>query len=261
VISLDSCALQLPGYGLSTLKTKATTRAKGGSLLEACQEAFPGRDIILGGHDRGARLCHRVSVDHAHPPSSTAPSYKLLGTVLIDIVPTLIQWQAFANPKAGVAYYHWPFLASPTAAEMIHAYGGDRWVHNGLSRIQGDSAEGQAKFQSDNAWEVYESQFTKRETIEGSCADYAAGADPEPQAQAEDQKAGRKMQGPVLVMWSLARLGSMHGDVGSIWKDWVENEAQLKAIGCGDGVGHYLPEESHNLIGNSILDFVKKVST
>jgi pimeloyl-ACP methyl ester carboxylesterase len=254
---------KLPGYGLSTLEGKPGVAAVGAVLLEASHELFPNRDIILAGHDRGARICHRLAVSNAHPPkdeTANLHSYKLLGTVLLDIVPTLIQWQSFARPVASATYFHWPFLASPVAADMIEAFGGAKWTHLGLDRICGDNAEGRKAMQSDDAWEVYESLLSKREAIEGSCADYASGCFVEPPLQEADQREGRKIQSPALVMWSLGKLGKMHGDVESIWKDWVQDASLLTAQGVGDDVGHYLPEEASTVIGSALKGFVEKVT-
>ena len=142
---------------------------------------------------------------------------------------------------------------------MIEAYGGDKWVHGALDRISGENASAKEAFKSDRAWEVYESLFTKRETIEGSCADYAGGADPEPQLQEEDQAEGRKIEVPVLVMWSLTRLGKMHNDVPGIWKSWVKEGVKLETVGCGDGVGHYLPEEASAFLSEHITKFINEV--
>ncbi|KAI4816114.1 alpha/beta hydrolase [Aureobasidium sp. EXF-8845] len=254
---------ELPGYGLSTLKGKAGVSAVGAALLEASHKLFPDRPIILAGHDRGARICHRLSVSNAHPPKDDTArlhSYKLLGTVLLDIVPTLVQWQSFARPVASVTYFHWPFLASPIAPDMIEAFGAAKWTHGGLDRICGDNAEGRKAMQSDDAWEVYKTLLSKREAIEGSCADYASGCFIEPPLQEADQSEGRKIQSPALVMWSLGKLGKMHGDVESIWKEWVQDASLLTAQGVGDDVGHYLPEEASIVIGSALQDFVAKVT-
>lgn len=174
-------------------------------------------------------------------------------------MPTLTQWQAFANPVAATAYSHWAFLPSPAAADMIEAYGGDKWCHNNLNRIAGPGEDAVEACQKDDAWQIYESLHTKRETIAGSCADYAASVSPEPQEQEEDQKAGRKIDVPTLVMWSLGRLGKMHGDVAAIWKEWVKEGVYLKAQGVGHGVGHYLPEEASEFVGQAVLEHVERL--
>ncbi|KEQ90918.1 hypothetical protein AUEXF2481DRAFT_44653 [Aureobasidium subglaciale EXF-2481] len=254
---------ELPGYGLSTRPKKDGIATVGAALLEASNDLFPNRPIILAGHDRGARVCHRLAVLNAHPPqdeSAKLHSYKLLGTVCLDIVPTLVQWQAFAKPVASTTYFHWPLLASPLGPHMVEAFGGAKWTHMGLDRICGDNIEGRKAMQSDQAWEVYESLHSKRETIEGSCADYASGCFDEPPLQEADQREGRKVEVPILVMWSQAKLAKMHNDVGAIWKDWVKDASLLTARSVGDGVGHYLPEEASTVIGKAVKDFVAQVT-
>ena len=65
---------------------------------------------------------------------------------------------------------------------------------------------------------------------------------------------------PTLVMWSLARLGKMHGDVGAIWRDWVKGGVDLEIQGVGDDVGHYLVEEASEVIGKAVLETVARLS-
>lgn len=253
---------KLPGYGVSSPSKDSSPLAIGSALLETSHTIFPKRAIILGGHDRGARICHRLAVAHANPPHEAEwiHNYTLLGAVILDIVPTLVQWQSFANPAASTAYAHWAFLPTFFAPGMIEAYGGDKWCHDQLSRIAGPNPSAVETAQSDDAWKVYESLNAKTETIKGSCADYAAAADPEPQQQAADQKAGRKIEVPTVVMWSLGRLGKMHGDVEAIWKQWVDDGVGLTAQGIGNDIGHYLPEEASETVGHAIIRLIDRVS-
>ncbi|GAM90666.1 hypothetical protein ANO11243_087110 [Dothideomycetidae sp. 11243] len=249
----------LPGYGISSppVEEPIQCATMGEPLIHACMELFPGRDMIFGGHDRGARVCHRITLENAHWPD--APKVKLLGCVLLDIVPNLEQWKVFANPKAAVAYFHWPMLASPLAVPLMEAFGGDKMTHAGLDRISGGNEEARARFQSDRSWDVYKSLYARRETIQGSAADYNAGAMIEPDLQVEDQKAGRRIEVPTLVAWSTRGLGSMHGDVGKIWEDWVKDGQPLMKVPCGDDVGHYLPEEASDLIARKIVEFLDSI--
>lgn len=53
--------------------------------------------LILGGHDRGARICHYLSVH-----GSRRETLPISGTVLLDIVPTLVQFQTFSTPAASL---------------------------------------------------------------------------------------------------------------------------------------------------------------
>jgi pimeloyl-ACP methyl ester carboxylesterase len=247
---------ELPGYGVSTACKQHDRKTVGGALLEALASVFDtsNRKIILGGHDRGARTCHRLAVDKADFPLN------IVGTVLLDIMPTKVQWEKFATPAIAVGYFHWPFLANTDVSiPMIQAYGGGKWVKDAFRRIQGTSEVGMRRFTSDNAWEIHAELFDKTETIEGSCQDYASGAQPEVTAQTEDQKQGKKIAIPTLVMFSKAKLGST-GDVAEIWKDWIEPGTDYEAIAVGDGHGHFLPEEACDWVADAMKKFVEKVS-
>jgi pimeloyl-ACP methyl ester carboxylesterase len=248
---------ELPGYGVSTACKQHDRKTVGGALLEALTSVFnieSPRKVILGGHDRGARTCHRLAVDKAD-----FPALEIVGTVLLDIMPTKVQWEKFATPAVAVGYFHWPFLANTAVSvPMIEAYGGGRWVKDAFRRIQGTSEVGQRRFTSDNAWEVHAKLFDKKEAIEGSCEDYASGSQPEVTAQSEDQKSGRKIAVPTLVMFSKAKLGST-ADVAEIWKDWIEPGTDYEAIAVSDGHGHYLPEEACDWVSDAMKKFIEKV--
>lgn len=53
--------------------------------------------LILVGHDRGARICHHLSVHN-----DAGARFPIRGTVLLDIVPTLVQFQTFSSPAASM---------------------------------------------------------------------------------------------------------------------------------------------------------------
>lgn len=252
----------MPGYGVSSLPASGqhSKRAVGGAILETLSAVFNiessrdrPRNIILIGHDRGARIAHRLAVDEAF-----AVKVKISSLVLIDIVPTKVQWEAFANPSAGTAYFHWPFLANvDQATKMIEAYGGDKWCRDLLKRAQGSSPEGQSSFAADGAHEVYAANFSKGDAILGSCEDYSCGSALEVNEQSEDMENGRKINVPTLVMFSEMNLGKMH-DVAGVWKDWIGGEVEYQAVGIGGGRGHYLPEEDPDQVGRRVLDWALK---
>ena len=173
----------------------------------------------------------------------------------MDIVPTLAQFRAFANPVASAAYYHWPFLAVPTAPAMIEAMTGRYWCETNLQRTRGGNSAGVAKFRENDAVEHYCRLFDLPECISGSCADYAAGATTDVEAQESDQKAGRKVKCPLLVMYSAGNLGRMH-DVEGVWKEWVDGEVEF--VGVGDGYGHFLPEECPEIVAEHVLKWIEK---
>ncbi len=265
---------QLPGYGISTpIQDPAhglhSKRAVGTALLEALSSIFQAtstrpRRIVLGGHDRGARIGHRLAVDFSHPPPAwSSTSYDalhltVLGAILLDIVPTSAQWAAFADPAISAGYFHWPLLANAElATEMIAAFGGARWATLAHSRIAGPHPDSMARIAADGALDVYAGLFAERDTLYHSALDYAAGAAPEATEQDEDQAAGRQVGVPLLVMFSTAKLGARI-DVAGEWKNWVAPGVDYQGYGVEGGYGHYLPEEAYDVVVPQIEAFLKK---
>ncbi|KAJ4390333.1 hypothetical protein N0V85_007330 [Neurospora sp. IMI 360204] len=138
---------QLPGYGISTPISAGTgdhtKRAVGRALLDALSQVFgtntsssssSPRPIILAGHDRGARICHRLAVDaspSSHPEIQTffsALNLSVQGVIMLDILPTKSQWDLFSSPSVSQGYFHWPLLANvELAVPMIQAFGVANW--------------------------------------------------------------------------------------------------------------------------------------
>lgn len=250
---------ELPGYGISSPASAHSKKAIGAALLEALTatisaSASSPRPLILGGHDRGARICHRLAVDKDDLP----PSLHLVGTILMDIVPTKVQWDFFTNPDIAQGYFHWPLLANvEIAMRMLRAYGGGNWARDASIRLMGKKPESRARLLSDGAVEVYADLFEKEETLRHSCEDYASGAGPEYREQEEDQKQGKKIEVPVMVMFSKEKLGAMI-DVAEEWKGWIKEGVDYYPVGIGPGVGHYLPEEAYDVVAENVLVFMSK---
>ena len=247
---------ELRGYGISSPAKAHSKKAIGTALLEALEAAFGERKVILGGHDRGARICHRLAVD-----KDDFPNLDILGVFMIDIVPTLQQWRAFANPAVSTGYFHWPLLANPElATEMIHAFGGGNWARGANTRLAGPSDVGKERVAADGAIDVYTELFDSKETIYYTCLDYQSGAAPEATEQEEDQKNGKKIAIPTTVMFSTSRLGSTQ-DVAEVWKDWVQSGVFYEGVAAEEGRGHYLPEEAYEHVSEAVAAFVKKVTS
>jgi pimeloyl-ACP methyl ester carboxylesterase len=261
---------EIPGYGFSSPPSSYDKRTVGTLILSALQTIFgSSRPIIWCGHDRGARIGHRLLVDHSNSSSSSAPSQKnqnnnnnqILSAIIIDIVPTLRQWQSFSNPAASRAYFHWPFLALPHAAEMILAMGGANFTRLNLRNALGENPKGREKFEENDAVEVYCRQFDDPECVRGACADYAAAAeeDVDLQIQDMDQQGGGAKKNvigvPTMVIYSARNLGRMH-DVPKAWEGWIDEAVKTKFTAVGEGYGHYLPEEASHLVAERILEWI-----
>ena len=250
---------ELPGYGISSPSKDNTRIGIVEALVEAMSQVFnittdSPRKVIAVGHDRGARIVHRLAVSRTN-----FPAIALVGAAMLDIVPTKAQWDAFQNPAISAGYFHWPFLANVDyAVQVLSKYGGGQWVKDIHKRITGNDDDLE-RASADGALEVYAACFEKEETLRYSCEDYAYGAGPEYQHQSEDQAAGRKVDVPTLIMWSKAKLGARL-DVATIWEDWIAPGTDYQPIGVGDGHGHFLPEEASKEVTQAITAFAKKLA-
>jgi pimeloyl-ACP methyl ester carboxylesterase len=211
------------------------------------------KDIVLVGHDRGARICHRLSVDN----DQHFENFYIRGVVLLDIIPTLVQWESFNNVKNSVSSFHWPLLANvDLATAMIMAHGGDVWCRKGIQRWSGHDPNGRIK--AHQAIEVY-SFFMKQEAvIRASCLDYRAGAEDDVELQRADQASNRRLAVETLVVYSNEYLASRY-DVEGIWKQWSENHEKLHFYPIQDGVWHFLAEEGPQQTAAAINFFLTRL--
>lgn len=219
--------------------------------------------IILCGHDRGARVCHRLAVDFAHqdnpelsePYKDLLSRFELHSTVILDIVPDLTQFNSFSTASIAVARFHWSFLANVAfAVPMIEAYGGGKFVRELILRWGGEHCA--AAMEDGDALEVYSRAFEDVEVIKASCEDYAAGAGEDLKRQVEDQDVGRKMAGRVVIVYSEGYLAKIY-DSEDIWTKWAqESGCELSFHGIGGGKGHFIPEEAAEEVAQVLHDTV-----
>jgi pimeloyl-ACP methyl ester carboxylesterase len=204
--------------------------------------------VMLVGHDRGARISHRLAVDR-----QDFPHLDIRGTILLDIVPTLKQWQSFTSSSIATGTFHWPLLAnSQLAVSMIKSFGGDIWCRLLIQRWSPDAG---ATLASENSLEVYSSFFKKDSVVEATCDDYRAGAEEDVKWQEHDQKEGRKLEVNCLVVYSEEYLGK-RGDMKEIWSEWMGNGV-LETRGL-ENCGHFVAEEKPVEVAEVVMSFWKK---
>jgi haloacetate dehalogenase len=247
--------VQQPGYGLSTPCTTGTDKlTAAGAIVDALTHLYGnGTSVILAGHDRGARTMHRLAVSIA-----SFPQVKGLGAFLADIVPIVEEYASFTHPLDALGYFHWSFLPRGAfATDVIMAYGGGNWVRQILGFGAGENAEATATFQADNAWDVYANFFDQLSVTNTSVFDYQAGATVDYDAQVADQAAGRKVNIPIHVLYSIYNLETLSGfNVSDVWSRWVEPNVSLTVGGIGGQRGHFIIEEAPEDTVAQLHDFM-----
>jgi haloacetate dehalogenase len=184
--------------------------------------------FFLCGHDRGARVAHRMALDHPE---------RIRKVVVLDIAPTKAMYEqttmAFAQ-----AYFHWFFLIQPEPLpEALIGAQPESWLRQTMGRHAG-----LAPFLPDG-WTEYVRCFSDPAAIHASCEDYRAAASIDLVHDAESIAAGRKVDCPLLALWG------QRGVIERLFKpldDWhrVATDVSGKALACG----HYIPEEVPDLL-------------
>ena len=210
--------------------------------------------VLLGGHDRGARMVHRMALSR-----SELPGLDVIGLFMADIVPIVDQFAVFSNPAASIKYFHWAFLPiTNLSVDMIMAYGGGRWCKQILQRSVGSSEKGRANMFADDALEVYARDFEKESVNRAAAEDYRSASNEDYKMQVEDQEKRRQIDLPTLIIFSEKSLGAMH-DVPATWKKWFTEGTKYQIEGIGNDVGHYVCEEAPEESAKMLVDFIEEL--
>ena len=192
----------------------------------------------LVGHDRGARVAHRLALDHPGAVSRLA---------VLDIVPTR---HVFGNVTRAMAtaYYHWFFLATPNGVpEHMIAADPAFWVRSLIGPLLGPGASIEQPVLDD-----YIRCFADPRTIAGSCADYRAAASTDLVHDEETFAAGQKIECPVLALWGTQAFVGRGYEPVSVWQQYASD-----VRGAALPTGHFLPEEAPSLVTAALRDFVR----
>jgi haloacetate dehalogenase len=231
-------ASDLRGYGDSSKPTgKLELYSKRAMALDQVRlmQSLGFERFFLAGHDRGARVSHRLAVDHPERVARLA---------VLDISPTLKMYEGTSQAFAR-AYWHWFFLIQPAPLpETLIGANPQEYLRARMAR--GDV--GLTPFMPE-AWSEYLRCFDAA-TIHASCQDYRAAASLDLELDRADRTAHRTLEMPVLTLWG------KHGTVEQCFSpvnDWheVARDVRGEALPCG----HYLPEEAPDAVTKHFLEF------
>lgn len=229
----------LRGYGQSDKPVSNAShepyskRAMAGDIVAVMRRLGHDR-FLVGAHDRGARVAHRMGLDH---PESVA------AIAMLDIAPTR---EMYANTSAKFAelYWHWFFLIQkhPLPERMIGADPQGFWKLKCFNQAGGENPF------SPDALAEYLSAFADPDAIHASCEDYRAAATIDIEHDDADQ--GRKLDMPLLTLWAKRGVIEACFDALDLWRQRaarVEGEA-LDAT-------HYMAEDIPDDIAARMSDF------
>jgi haloacetate dehalogenase len=186
----------------------------------AVMRYFGFQRFAVAGHDRGARVALRLTLDHSDAVSRLA---------LLDIIPTATIYATIDQARATTVWRYFFLIQPHDLPERLIA--GDRrgylhWTLNEWCTTPGALQE--------HAIAEYERCFDPA-TVHATCGDYRAGATIDLEHDRSDTR--RQLDCPTLVLWSKPGLGHSY-DVHRIWHERAPHFTGT-ALDCG----HFLAEE------------------
>jgi haloacetate dehalogenase len=235
-------AMDLRGYGDSSAPVHTpdhaamSKRAMATDAVAAMRHFGFERFRVLA-HDRGARVAHRLAVDHGE---------RIERLVLLDIAPTLAMYEQTTMAFA-TAYFHWFFMIQPAPLpeRMISADSDDY-----LRRMMGGRHAGLAAF-APRALAEYLRCARNPDTVHAMCEDYRAAASIDLDHDRADREAGIRVACPLLVLWGAHGVIQRCFDPLAEWRR-VAADVRGHALPCG----HYIAEEAPEALLEAALPFL-----
>ncbi len=190
--------------------------------------------FFLAGHDRGARVSHRLTKDYPE---------RVLKLATLDIIPTHRMFQ-IVNKEMASNTFHWFFLIQPhDFPERVIGADADYFIRHSFQR----GANWEAIFPPE-ALAEYLRCSTDPATIHAICEDYRAGASIDLVHDEEDF--ANKVECPHLVLWSDRGYVGRTQDVLTVWRDY-----SIQPRGHSMPSGHYIAEELPDETYRELRDF------
>ena len=202
----------------------------------AVMQALGHDKFMVVGHDRGARVAHRLALDH---PKAVEKM------VLLDIAPTIAMYEQTTMEFAR-AYWHWFFMIQPHPfPDTLLGADPEFFIRKHMSR----GPRGTAIF-APEAFEEYVRCAKIPGTISAFCEDYRASAGIDLEHDRADRAAGHKVECPLRVFWGRDGAIEKCFRAMDIWPQYA-SQVEGYAFPCG----HYIPEEQPELLTEELLKF------
>jgi haloacetate dehalogenase len=226
----------LRGYGDSAKPRDGFDKRTMARDMAELMRALGHDEYLVVGHDRGARVAHRLALDHAK-------AVKRL--VVLDIVPTHTVFRDTGKELAA-AYWHWFFFQAPDLPEIMIRNSAEPFLRTMFNALTWrPNAVEEPMFQE------YLRAFMLPGTIRCGLEDYRAAAI----ADIADDEADldKKLTCPVYAIWG--EFGKMHTlfDVVQTWREKA-TDVRGQPLPCG----HFIPEEAPEELLAAILPFLQE---
>ncbi|TRW80301.1 alpha/beta hydrolase [Mycolicibacterium sp. 018/SC-01/001] len=192
--------------------------------------------FAVAAHDRGARVAHRMTLDH--------PA-RITRLALLDIVPTRHVF-AHVDRALAEAYFHW-FLLGTGGGIPEHLIGADPeyWVRSLIDRMTGAGSS-----LPECAVADYVRCFRDPATVAATCADYRAGASIDLEHDDASFDAGQRIEVPTLILWGEQSYVGRGYDTMAVWRDYATD-----VRGSAVPAGHFVIEEAPQRVLEHLVEW------
>jgi haloacetate dehalogenase len=195
--------------------------------------------FMAAGHDRGARVLHRMALDHPDRVQRAA---------ILDIIPQHNLYTHMTREWAK-ASYHWLFMIQPEPLpERLMSADPDFFITTKLSKSKSGLS-----FFGKEALEEYKRCFRNPATVHAMCEDYRATYGVDFEMDKVDFAAGRKVTCPALILWGATGAVGRNHKPAEVWKDYAADIRGTKALPCGHYLSEEAPEETYHALREFFL--------
>ena len=195
--------------------------------------------FLLVGHDRGARVSHRLAKDHPQRVQKLA---------VLDIIPTHRMFQ-IVDKEMATNTYHRFFLIQPyDYPERVIGGAVDYFIRSRFERAKDASAV----FPTE-ALDEYVRCFCDPATIHATCEDYRAGASID--LVHDEGDLSNKVSCPLFVLWSATGYVGRTQDVLEVWRDYA-TDVRGQSLSCGHYLADEMPDETYAILHTFLQEIV-----
>jgi len=238
-------AADLRGYGQSSKPESApdhepySKRAMARDQVAVMRRLGFERFSVVG-HDRGGRCAYRMALDHPETVTRVA---------ILDVIPIAEAWRK-ADARLALSFWPWSLMSQPQPLpERLITAAPDAVIDDAISQwgTSGDYFPAKVR-------QAYVAALRDPARAHAICEEFRAAATIDREHDEADQRAGRRIECPLLILWDgEGALQNWYDDQGGpigIWKRWASDVSGKPMRG-----GHFFPEAEPEATAGELQSF------
>ena len=193
--------------------------------------------FYAAGHDRGARVLHRMCLDHP---------LRVRRAAILDIIPQHYLLNNITRAW-GTFSWHWFFMIQPTPyPETMISNDAEFFLRKKLSKTDKGTS-----FFVPEALDEYIRCIKNPRTVYAMCEDYRATVSCDLEMDTADFNAGRRVRCPTFLLWGATGGVGRNHNAKEVWSKYATDIVGTHAAPAG----HYVQEEAPKETLKAMLEF------